>query len=141
MLKFDGCNSRVADMKTAYPQMSRYLNQTGRRIVFSCSWPDYERATGINVQLIFTEICNTCESFLQPDYKMVAENCNLWRNYDDISVCTRTERTQNGTLRNECHFRTLGNQCWGSSIITPATKMISNPMLVQGTGMILTWYD
>lgn len=52
MLKFDGCNSRVADMKTGYPEMTQYLNKTGRPIVFSCSWPDYVRALGMNVQLV-----------------------------------------------------------------------------------------
>ena len=66
MLKFDGCNSRVADMKTAYPQMSRYLNQTGRRIVFSCSWPDYERATGINVQLHNYCVTHASDYFYSP---------------------------------------------------------------------------
>ncbi|XP_065909660.1 alpha-N-acetylgalactosaminidase-like [Dysidea avara] len=68
MLKLDGCNSKVTDMKTGYPQMTQYLNKTGRPIVFSCSWPDYERGSG-----------------LKPDYKLIAANCNLWRNYNDIS--------------------------------------------------------
>ena len=52
MLKLDGCSSNVADMKMGYPEMTQYLNQTGRRIVFSCSWPDYMRASGMNVQLM-----------------------------------------------------------------------------------------
>jgi len=49
MLKLDGCNSKVTDMKTGYPQMTQYLNKTGRPIIFSCSWPDYERASGMQV--------------------------------------------------------------------------------------------
>jgi len=49
MLKLDGCNSNVSDMKTGYPEMTQYLNKTGRPIVFSCSWPDYERASGMKV--------------------------------------------------------------------------------------------
>ncbi|XP_072171002.1 alpha-N-acetylgalactosaminidase-like [Diadema setosum] len=67
MLKMDGCYADPHTMKKGYPEMTKYLNQTGRPILFSCSWPDYERAYGITV-----------------DYKLVAENCNIWRNYDDI---------------------------------------------------------
>jgi len=43
------------------------LNDTGRPIVYSCSWPAYEVDKGI-----------------EPDYKKIGEACNLWRNYDDI---------------------------------------------------------
>ncbi|XP_022098907.1 alpha-N-acetylgalactosaminidase-like isoform X2 [Acanthaster planci] len=68
MLKLDGCNSNVTTMKKGYPEMTRYLNATGRPILFSCSWPDYERAAGIPI-----------------NYTLVAENCNIWRNYDDIN--------------------------------------------------------
>ncbi|KAJ8028073.1 Alpha-N-acetylgalactosaminidase [Holothuria leucospilota] len=67
MLKMDGCNADVSTMKKGYPMMTKYLNATGRPILFSCSWPDYERAKGIPV-----------------NYSMVAENCNIWRNYVDI---------------------------------------------------------
>ncbi|XP_063970201.1 alpha-N-acetylgalactosaminidase-like isoform X2 [Lytechinus pictus] len=67
MFKMDGCYADPKTMKKGYPEMTKYLNQTGRPILFSCSWPDYERASGIEV-----------------DYKLVAENCNIWRNYDDI---------------------------------------------------------
>lgn len=37
--------------------------------------------------------------------------------------------------------RTPGIQSWVSSIITPATKTISNPMLDEEIGTIQTWYD
>lgn len=37
----------------------------GRPILYSCSWPAYQ--IGQN-----------------PDYKAIAEHCNLWRNFDDI---------------------------------------------------------
>lgn len=67
MLKMDGCYADPKDMNKGYPQMTRYLNATGRPILFSCSWPDYQRASGIPI-----------------DYNLVAENCNIWRNYDDI---------------------------------------------------------
>ena len=56
MLKMDGCNVNVSLMNDGYPEMTMALNKTGRPIVFSCSWPDYERASGRT-----------------PDYKLVAE--------------------------------------------------------------------
>ena len=68
MLKKDGCDV-VELMDAGYQAMSLCLNLTQRPIVFSCSWPDYVRAAG-----------------MFPDYKRVAEYCNLWRNYDDINV-------------------------------------------------------
>ena len=52
-------------MDEGYPELGRYLNATGRPIVYSCSWPAYQ--IGQN-----------------PNYKAIAENCNLWRNWDDI---------------------------------------------------------
>ena len=54
-------------MDEGYPEFGKYLNATGRPIVYSCSWPDYQRAEGQNV-----------------NYHLIAENCNLWRNFDDI---------------------------------------------------------
>ncbi|XP_033631501.1 alpha-N-acetylgalactosaminidase-like isoform X5 [Asterias rubens] len=66
-LKLDGCYSNVSTMKTGYPEMTKYLNATGRPILFSCSWPDYERAFHIPI-----------------NYTSVADNCNIWRNYNDI---------------------------------------------------------
>ncbi|XP_072040647.1 alpha-N-acetylgalactosaminidase-like isoform X6 [Amphiura filiformis] len=68
MLKMDGCKQMDRHtMKKGYPQMTKYLNATGRPILFSCSWPDYERGAGIPI-----------------NYTLVAENCNIWRNYVDI---------------------------------------------------------
>ena len=73
MLKMDGCNVDIKLMDTGYPAMALSLNLTQRPIIFSCSWPDYERMAGI-----------------APNYQRVAEYCNLWRNFDDIGVsrCT-----------------------------------------------------
>ncbi|KRY59545.1 Dynein heavy chain, cytoplasmic [Trichinella britovi] len=79
MLKLDGCNVDVSLMPavalveisvvTGYSEMSRYLNETGRRIIYSCSWPAYEVSLRI-----------------KPDYLSVAQSCNMWRNYNDISL-------------------------------------------------------
>lgn len=67
MLKVDGCNAEPKDMDTLYPLITAALNKTGRPIVFSCSWPAYQVGTG-----------------MKPNYKDIAEHCNLWRNFDDI---------------------------------------------------------
>ncbi|KAH8023149.1 hypothetical protein HPB51_011263 [Rhipicephalus microplus] len=48
--------------------MGRALLATGRDMVYSCEWPFYQIISGI-----------------LPDYKNVSKNCNLWRNYFDIS--------------------------------------------------------
>lgn len=66
-VKLDGCYSDISDMAFGYPAMSFYLNQTGRPMLFSCSWPAY---VVFNGQI--------------PDYKAIADNCNIWRNYADI---------------------------------------------------------
>jgi len=64
-IKVDGCYADPDTMDEGYPDLGRYLNATGRPIVYSCSWPAYQ--IGQN-----------------PNYKLIAENCNLWRNWDDI---------------------------------------------------------
>ena len=66
-LKVDGCYANTNDMDDGYPAFGKYLNATGRPIVYSCSWPDYQLAEG-----------------KKPDYGKIAEHCNLWRNFDDI---------------------------------------------------------
>lgn len=67
MLKVDGCYLDPKAMDTLYPLITTALNKTGRPIVFSCSWPAYQVGEG-----------------MKPNYKYIAENCNLWRNFDDI---------------------------------------------------------
>ncbi|CAD5122803.1 DgyrCDS11209 [Dimorphilus gyrociliatus] len=67
MIKFDGCNSDVQHYDMGFPLMAKYLNQTGRQILYSCEWPLYERAHGV-----------------KPNYTAVAEACNTFRVYGDI---------------------------------------------------------
>ena len=43
-LKLDGCYSDPDKMDTGYPMVTKALNNTGRPIVFSCSWPAYQSA-------------------------------------------------------------------------------------------------
>ncbi|KAH3839736.1 alpha-N-acetylgalactosaminidase-like isoform X2 [Dreissena polymorpha] len=67
MVKLDGCYADISDMDFGYPAMSFFLNQTGRPMLYSCSWPAY---VVFNGQV--------------PDYKKIASYCNIWRNYADI---------------------------------------------------------
>ncbi|XP_063367095.1 alpha-N-acetylgalactosaminidase [Cydia amplana] len=66
-IKLDGCYSKPEEMKTGYPDFGRMLNKTGRPVLYSCSWPAYLEPDSI-----------------LPNYTVIAENCNLWRNWDDI---------------------------------------------------------
>lgn len=66
-IKVDGCYADINDMDTGYPEFGGHLNATGRPIVYSCSWPDYQIVEG-----------------MKPNYALIAEHCNLWRNFDDI---------------------------------------------------------
>ena len=50
---------------SGYPEFGKYLNETGRPIVYSCSWPAYWGSK-------------------LPNYSAIAKSCNLWRNYGDI---------------------------------------------------------
>uniref|UniRef100_A0A3Q3EEL6 Alpha-galactosidase n=1 Tax=Labrus bergylta TaxID=56723 RepID=A0A3Q3EEL6_9LABR len=66
-LKFDGCYSNPVEQMLGYPMMSAALNDTGRPMVYSCSWPAYLGGLPPNV-----------------NYSLLGEICHLWRNYDDI---------------------------------------------------------
>lgn len=68
MLKLDGCYAEPKAMDSLYPNVTRALNETGRPIVFSCSWPAYQVEKG-----------------MKPDYRSIARHCNMWRNFDDIA--------------------------------------------------------
>ncbi|XP_050682650.1 alpha-N-acetylgalactosaminidase-like [Leptidea sinapis] len=62
-IKLDGCNVEISQMDTGYPEFGKYMNESGREMVYSCSWPAYQS---------------------NPDYPSIMEHCNLWRNTDDI---------------------------------------------------------
>jgi len=65
-IKLDGCYMDPKKMDEGYPAFGKTLNETGRPMVYSCSWPAYQSGD------------------YTPDYKSIAEHCNLWRNWDDI---------------------------------------------------------
>merc|ERR1711862_422896 len=52
----------MGTMKDGFPRFGRYLNATGRPMVYSCSWPFY----------VPTKV------------SLVAQHCNMWRVYIDI---------------------------------------------------------
>ncbi|XP_033218349.1 alpha-N-acetylgalactosaminidase-like [Belonocnema kinseyi] len=66
-VKLDGCNAEYKDMDTGYPEFGLYLNKTGRPMIYSCSWPDYQLYANMT-----------------PNWKSIINTCNLWRNFDDI---------------------------------------------------------
>lgn len=66
-LKMDGCFADPLTFDEGYPSVTKALNESGRHIVFSCSWPAYQVWGG-----------------MKPNYQLIAKNCNLWRNYNDI---------------------------------------------------------
>eukprot|EP00051_Salpingoeca_urceolata_P010832 m.133143 g.133143 ORF g.133143 m.133143 type:complete len:499 (-) comp16874_c0_seq4:137-1633(-) len=66
-LKVDGCGDR-SYYPTGYPKMGKALVNSGRDIVYSCSWPAY--------------LGNDEAS--KPYDVMIASHCNLWRNWRDI---------------------------------------------------------
>lgn len=51
-VKLDGCHSDVRSMDQGYPLFGKYLNNTGRQMVYSCSWPDYQEEGGILVSIL-----------------------------------------------------------------------------------------
>lgn len=48
-VKLDGCYALPQDMDQGYPEFGRYLNGTGRAMVYSCSWPVYQIYAGMQV--------------------------------------------------------------------------------------------
>lgn len=50
-VKLDGCYSLPLDMDIGYPNFGRQLNNTGRPMIYSCSWPVYQIYAGISVSI------------------------------------------------------------------------------------------
>ena len=73
-MKLDGCYSHPNDMDKGYPEFGYWLNQTGRPMIYACSWPVYQTYSGMT-----------------PNYTSIINTCNLWRNFDDIQVKLSTK--------------------------------------------------
>jgi len=54
-VKLDGCYAEPDEMDQGYPEFGALLNKTGRPMIYSCSWPDYQREEGIKVLWLITE--------------------------------------------------------------------------------------
>ncbi|OWA51840.1 Alpha-N-acetylgalactosaminidase [Hypsibius exemplaris] len=65
-IKIDGCYKDPNTFPQVYPDVGRYINETGRPMVYSCEWPLYVNS---NVTIPWVNISNTC---------------NLWRGYGDV---------------------------------------------------------
>ena len=76
-LKLDGCNNDAEGFAAGYPAMGRALQQSGRDIVYSCSWPAY---------------IGDDES-LKPYDAMSDAGCHLWRNWHDVQCDWSSVRT------------------------------------------------
>jgi hypothetical protein len=74
-VKVDGCNQETGisadNMSLAYPRFGQFLNKTGRPMLYSCSWPDYENDWYFDAEAVMK-------------FKAVAASCNIWRMYRDI---------------------------------------------------------
>ncbi len=116
MLKLDGCYASDSIYETGYPNMSHALNKTGRPIVYSCSWPAYIKKV--------SPFLDPTSLFKPPDFfSRTILSC-------PISV------TFGGTLTIS---QTAGRVCWELLITMAVTRMNSNHMLGQVTGMTLIW--
>ncbi|XGW35641.1 hypothetical protein V3C99_019109 [Haemonchus contortus] len=67
-LKLDGCHMKQSEQGVGYPEMEKALNATGRPIMYSCEWPYY-----------------LIDEQKQINYTAIAQSCNLWRNFNDVS--------------------------------------------------------
>ena len=67
--KMDGCGSDPKEFRVSYTTMEFWLKETGRPILYSCSWPAYQAPTHPKWGV---------------PYRFVALACNTWRNYNDI---------------------------------------------------------
>ncbi|KAK6059713.1 alpha-galactosidase [Cooperia oncophora] len=67
-LKLDGCHMKQSQQSIGYPEMEKALNATGRPIMYSCEWPYY-----------------LIDEQKQINYTAIAQSCNLWRNFNDVS--------------------------------------------------------
>jgi len=64
MIKVDGCYACQSLYADGYKAMGFYMNQTGRPMLYSCSWPAYIPKA--------------------KPYSDIADHCNIWRNWNDI---------------------------------------------------------
>lgn len=65
--KFDGCFIHARLAESICPDFANHLRAQNRPILLVCEWPFY-----------------MMYAHAEPDYKLAADHCNIWRYYDDI---------------------------------------------------------
>ena len=70
-------------MDKGYPEFGYWLNQTGRPMIYACSWPVYQTYSGMTVTFA-GPLKSVKVIIFQPNYTSIINTCNLWRNFDDI---------------------------------------------------------
>jgi len=76
-IKIDGCARRAgSNMSVTYPKLGKYLNATGRQILFTCSWP------------VYTSLAPDCNGSLATPgcfpVEQIVPACSTWRVFKDI---------------------------------------------------------
>ena len=72
----DGCNSNASYYAVGYPAMGLALTESGRDVIYSCSWPDYTMC----------DVKHDCGNVSVVDWgAVVAAGCNQWRVWRDIN--------------------------------------------------------
>ncbi|CAJ0559575.1 unnamed protein product, partial [Mesorhabditis spiculigera] len=66
-LKFDGCYCNMSEVAAGFKSMRYALKKVQKKMIYSCEWPLYLKQAPEMIH-----------------YDEIAENCNLWRNFDDI---------------------------------------------------------
>jgi len=74
-IKIDGCGAR-GPMNATYPKLGRLLNESGRQVLYSCSWPVYGALSPSCRGDLSTEACFP--------YDEIAAACSSWRVFKDI---------------------------------------------------------
>ncbi|CAL8082615.1 unnamed protein product [Calicophoron daubneyi] len=98
-VKVDGCYADPREMPDGYQLLGKYLNQTGRPIVYSCSYPAY---------------INWLDKPDAIDWKRLATNCNLWRMLEDVqdSWASVTSILKHYATHEDLMFSTNGVGHW-----------------------------
>jgi hypothetical protein len=76
-MQVDGCGGgNATKMGVTYPKLGQFLNDTGRQILYTCSWP------------VYTSLAKGCGGHLTKEecfpLESIVESCSTWRVYKDI---------------------------------------------------------
>lgn len=75
--QIDGCARPAgSNMSVTYPKLSKFLNETGRQILFTCSWPVYTSLSAECGGSFANESCFPID--------LIVPTCSTWRVFKDI---------------------------------------------------------